>query len=127
MVSIEKCVSTFPKFDRLCLNAGGLAPIAMHESSGVTQTMVINALGASCLVDGLLAANKVPANARIVYIGSEVTHTIVKLYWFDAELHVVRRKRFGLGHIVRVMHPRSRTCLRLLRSNRVRHAFCVQK
>ena len=77
MVSIEKCVSTFPKFDRLCLNAGGLAPIAMHESSGVTQTMVINALGASCLVDGLLAANKVPANARIVYIGSEVTHTIV--------------------------------------------------
>ena len=38
--------------------------------------MVINTLGAAALVDGLLAANKVPAGARVIYIGSEVSRSV---------------------------------------------------
>ena len=75
LASIKAAVEVFPKFDRLCLNAGGLASTALH-ASGATNTMVVNSLDAAALVDGLLAANKVPAGSRVIYIGSEVARTI---------------------------------------------------
>ena len=79
LASIKAAVEVFPKFDRLCLNAGGLAKLGIHKPSGATNTMVINTLGAAALVDGLLAANKIQAGARVIYIGSEVSRNIWSL------------------------------------------------
>lgn len=74
--SIKAAVASFPAFDRLCLNAGGLAATKTHASgNGITDTMVINTVGHAVLVDGLLAAGKLPAGSRVVYVGSEVSRS----------------------------------------------------
>jgi len=73
--SIKAAVASFPAFDRLCLNAGGLSKTKTSDS-GITDTMVINTMGHAVLVDGLLAAGKLPAGSRVVYIGSEVSRSL---------------------------------------------------
>lgn len=75
--SIKAAVPSFPAFDRICLNAGGLSTTTMHASgNGITENMVINTMGHAVLVDGLLAAGKLPAGSRVVYIGSEVARSL---------------------------------------------------
>mmetsp|Transcript_22850 Transcript_22850/g.60360 ORF Transcript_22850/g.60360 Transcript_22850/m.60360 type:complete len:339 (+) Transcript_22850:59-1075(+) len=72
LTSIKAAVASFPAFDRLCLNAGGIGTGKMHASgNGITDTMVINTMGHAALVDGLLAVGKIPAGSRVVYVGSE--------------------------------------------------------
>jgi len=76
--SIKAAIDSWPAFDRLCLNAGGLGTGKMHASgNGMTDAMVINTIGNAMLVDGLLAAGKVPAGSRIVWVGSEVSRNVV--------------------------------------------------
>eukprot|EP00449_Zooxanthella_nutricula_P014071 CAMPEP_0198499796 /NCGR_PEP_ID=MMETSP1462-20131121/7830_1 /TAXON_ID=1333877 /ORGANISM="Brandtodinium nutriculum, Strain RCC3387" /LENGTH=110 /DNA_ID=CAMNT_0044228789 /DNA_START=112 /DNA_END=441 /DNA_ORIENTATION=+ len=43
LASIQSAIATFPAFDRLCMNAGGLGTGKMHASgNGMTDSMVIN-------------------------------------------------------------------------------------
>lgn len=74
--SIDAAVASFPAFDRICLNAGGLAK-GMHASGvGINNGMIINTLGHAVLIDKLIAAGKCPASTRIVYVSTEIARNI---------------------------------------------------
>jgi NAD(P)-dependent dehydrogenase (short-subunit alcohol dehydrogenase family) len=75
--SINAAIVSFPAFDRLCMNAGGMGSGKMHVSgNGITDSMVINTMGHAMLVDGLFAAGKIPEGSRLVYVSSEVTRAM---------------------------------------------------
>lgn len=75
--SIKAAIDAFPAFDRILLNAGGAGTGKMHASgNGMTDSMVINTAGHVMFVDGLIAAGKIPAGARVVYVGSEVSRAL---------------------------------------------------
>jgi len=75
--SIKAAIAAFPAFDRILLNAGGFGTGKMHASgNGMTDSMVINTMGHAMFVDGLIAAGKIPAGARVVYVGSEVSRAL---------------------------------------------------
>jgi NAD(P)-dependent dehydrogenase (short-subunit alcohol dehydrogenase family) len=77
MSSIQSAIAAFPDFDRLCLNAGGFGTGKMHSSGNhMTDSMVINTMGHAVLVDGLLAAGKLPKGSRVVFVGSEVSRAL---------------------------------------------------
>jgi len=79
--SIMDAAEKFPRIDRLCLNAGGLAMNSLHEKSGATTSVVTNVVGHSILSDELLKAGKISTDGtgRIVYVGSEVSRTMWSL------------------------------------------------
>jgi len=75
--SINAATAAFPAFDRILLNAGGLGTGKMHASgNGMTDSMVINTVGHAMFVDGLIAAGKISAGKRVVYVGSEVSRAL---------------------------------------------------
>eukprot|EP00449_Zooxanthella_nutricula_P001289 CAMPEP_0198515710 /NCGR_PEP_ID=MMETSP1462-20131121/17479_1 /TAXON_ID=1333877 /ORGANISM="Brandtodinium nutriculum, Strain RCC3387" /LENGTH=378 /DNA_ID=CAMNT_0044245215 /DNA_START=52 /DNA_END=1188 /DNA_ORIENTATION=+ len=77
LASIESAIGSFPSFDRLCLNAGGLGTGKMHASgNGMTDSMVINTMGHAALVDGLIANGKIRSGSRVVWVGSEVSRDV---------------------------------------------------
>jgi len=43
----------------------------------MTDSMVINTMGHAVLVDGLLAAGKIPKGSRVVFVGSEVSRSVM--------------------------------------------------
>merc|ERR1711998_193363 len=76
--SVKTAVDAFPDdFDRLMLNAGGFGNGKIHEASGATQAQVINTLGHAVLVDGLLDKGKIKDGAWVVYVGSEVSRSLI--------------------------------------------------
>jgi NAD(P)-dependent dehydrogenase (short-subunit alcohol dehydrogenase family) len=77
--SIDAAIPSFPAFDRICLNAGGLAK-GMHPSGvGIPNGMIINTVGHALLIDKLIAAGKCPAGTRIVYVSTEITRNMWSL------------------------------------------------
>ena len=74
--SIVEGVKSCPdKIDRLCLNVGALGKLEMHPC-GATDAVVINALCHALFFEKLMEAGKVQKGARIIYVGSEVSHDI---------------------------------------------------
>ena len=74
--SVRDAVKALPsKVDAVLLNAGGLGGPAL-TSSGITQNMAQNCIGNAVLVEGLIAAGKLGAGARVVFSGSETTRKI---------------------------------------------------
>ena len=84
---ILAAVSSFPKLDVLCLNAGGFGRNTVHKASGTTDAFIDNVLGSSVLSDNLVKFGKMKNGAKIVYVGSEVTRGLwsfrglLPVYW----------------------------------------------
>lgn len=77
LASVKTAIGSFPAFDRLCMNAGGLGTGKMHASgNGITDSMVINTMGHVVLVEGLIANGKIRAGSRVVWVGSEVARDV---------------------------------------------------
>jgi len=78
LASIKAAAAAMPDFDRLLLNAGGLAGLKKHLS-GATHGQVINTLGHTVLVEDLLANGKLKEGAgqRVIYVGSEVSRDVI--------------------------------------------------
>ena len=73
--SIVAAISSFPKVDRICLNGSRLGKCKLHAQSMVTDAMA-SVLGHTVLTDGLVAAGKLNAGARIVHIGGEIARPL---------------------------------------------------
>jgi NAD(P)-dependent dehydrogenase (short-subunit alcohol dehydrogenase family) len=68
--SVKTAIVALPeRVDRICLNAGGYYR-GMHAASGTTNSFATG-LGHAVLIDGLLAAGKLPAGSRVVYSATE--------------------------------------------------------
>ena len=76
-VNVRAAVNALPSLDAVVLNAGGMGGEALTEH-GVTQNFAMNVLGNAVLVEGLLAAGKIRAGARVIYSTSEATRDV----WF---------------------------------------------
>jgi NAD(P)-dependent dehydrogenase (short-subunit alcohol dehydrogenase family) len=74
-VSVRAAVSSLPSLDAVVLNAGGMGGEALTEH-GVTKNFAMNVLGNAVLVEGLLAAGKIRAGARVIYSTSEGTRDV---------------------------------------------------
>ena len=106
--SVRAAVGALPRrLDAVVLNAGGLLGEALTDA-GVTRNFAANVLGHAVLVEGLLAAGKIGAGARVIYSHSEATRAIwlftgfqppVRLYKEEMEASMARpptRGAFGI-------------------------------
>lgn len=97
-VSVRAAVRSLPSLDAVVLNAGGMGGEALTEH-GVTKNFAMNVLGNAVLVEGLLAAGKIRAGARVIYSTSEGTRDVwlftgfqpfVRLYKEEMEASMVQ-------------------------------------
>ena len=102
-VSVRELVGALPRLDAIVLNAGGLSGEKLTEL-GVTQNFASNVLGHVVLVEGLLAASKLGAGARVIYSHSETARSVwlftgfqpfVRLYKEEIEASMARPPRRG--------------------------------
>jgi len=73
--SIVAAIAAFPKVDRICLNGSQLGKCNLHPQSMVTDAMA-SVLGHTVLTDGLAAAGKLNAGARVVHVGGEIARPL---------------------------------------------------
>jgi NAD(P)-dependent dehydrogenase (short-subunit alcohol dehydrogenase family) len=73
--SIVAAISAFPKVDRICLNGSQLGKCKLNGQSMVTDAMT-SVLGHTILTDGLMAAGRLNAGARIVHVGGEIARPL---------------------------------------------------
>ena len=106
--SVRAAVTALPRLDAVVLNAGGMGGEVLTEH-GVTENFAMNVLGNAVLIEGLLAARKLNAGARVIYSTSEGTRSVwlftgfqpfVRLYKEEMEASMATpptRGTFGIG------------------------------
>ena len=74
--SVRAAIAALPdRLDALVLNAGGLGGTRL-TAHGVTVNFAQNVLGHAVLTEGLLAAGKLGAGAKVIYSHSETTRSV---------------------------------------------------
>jgi NAD(P)-dependent dehydrogenase (short-subunit alcohol dehydrogenase family) len=94
-VSAREAVGKCPSgLDAIVLNAGGMGGEALTEL-GVTQNFAMNVLGNAVLVEGLLAAGKISAGARVIYSTSEGTRNVWLFTGFQPFVRLYKEEMEG--------------------------------
>ena len=89
--SVRAAVKALPTLDAVVLNAGGLGSEAL-TNHGVTKNFAMNVLGHAVLTEGLIAAGKIGAGARVIYSHSETTRSVWLFAGFQPFVHLYKEE-----------------------------------